>query len=243
MNLPLTGSELLAKVEQLKDQPKAVQVRECGYVREGEKLLYTAFYEALIEAKGLTIDDVSVDSEPVSRGCCYGPAIYVACLASYNSGLLYGYWLNLSNGPSVDEIKDAISLIIKESPTYGAEEYAIHDTQLLPSFLSREYASISEIAAYCENWAELEDSDTDAYEVFCENTSTVETIDDFRESFSGYYKDEEEFAAEYVEEFVDFDSLPELIRYAIDCSSVWRDLSSDFWKVRTGQGLAIFYSN
>lgn len=47
----LKGSELLAKVKELKDASKSDLVRECGYVKDG-KLCYTAFYEALLEAKG-----------------------------------------------------------------------------------------------------------------------------------------------------------------------------------------------
>ena len=110
--------------------------------------------------------------------------------------------------------------------------------------MSTEYASISEIAAYCENWAELlesdTESDTEAYKVYCDNTCNVETVDNFRDSFRGYYEDGEEFAAELVGDSVDVDSLPELIRYAIDYLSVWRDLSPYFWGARTSNGLAIF---
>ena len=53
----LTGSELLAKLKELGDVSKSVLVRECGYVstkKDGtERLNFTAFYEALLEAKGV----------------------------------------------------------------------------------------------------------------------------------------------------------------------------------------------
>ena len=48
----LKGSELLAKVKELKDANKSELVRECDYVDKNGKLCYTAFYEALLEAKG-----------------------------------------------------------------------------------------------------------------------------------------------------------------------------------------------
>ena len=48
----LKGSELLAKVKELKDLNKSDLVRECGYTDKNGKLCYTAFYEALLEAKG-----------------------------------------------------------------------------------------------------------------------------------------------------------------------------------------------
>jgi hypothetical protein len=57
----LTGSELLAKVKELGDASKSELVRECGYVstkKDGsERLNFTAFYEALLEAKGMTLGD------------------------------------------------------------------------------------------------------------------------------------------------------------------------------------------
>jgi len=63
----LTGSELLAKVKELGDASKSDLVRSCGYVSTkkdgGERLNFTAFYEALLEAKGL-----SLGNDGVGRG-------------------------------------------------------------------------------------------------------------------------------------------------------------------------------
>ena len=55
----LVGSELLAKVKDLGDVSKSDVVRACGYVSAkqdgGERLNFTAFYEALLEAKGINL--------------------------------------------------------------------------------------------------------------------------------------------------------------------------------------------
>ena len=55
----LTGSDLLAKVKELGDVSKSDLVRACGYVSTkkngGERLNFTAFYEALLEAKGMKL--------------------------------------------------------------------------------------------------------------------------------------------------------------------------------------------
>ena len=55
----LTGSELLAKVKELGDVSKSDLVRSCGYVstkKDGsERLNFTAFYEALLGAKGVNL--------------------------------------------------------------------------------------------------------------------------------------------------------------------------------------------
>jgi hypothetical protein len=57
----LTGSDLLAKVKELGDASKSELVRQCGYVsskKDGtERLNFTAFYEALLEAKGMSLGD------------------------------------------------------------------------------------------------------------------------------------------------------------------------------------------
>jgi hypothetical protein len=57
----LTGANLLAKVKELGDVSKSELVRACGYVSTkkdgGERLNFTAFYEVLLEAKGLHLGE------------------------------------------------------------------------------------------------------------------------------------------------------------------------------------------
>ena len=60
----LTGSDLLDKVKELGDVSKSDLVRACGYVSEkkdgGDRLNFTAFYEALLEAKGVNLSTSGV---------------------------------------------------------------------------------------------------------------------------------------------------------------------------------------
>ena len=55
----ITGPDLLAKVKELGDVSKSELVRECGYLstkKDGsERLNFTAFYEALLNAKGVNL--------------------------------------------------------------------------------------------------------------------------------------------------------------------------------------------
>lgn len=59
----LTGKELLQTIEELKDIPKADLVRKCGYAvyrNNGDEILnFTGFYEAVLEARGIAIDNQS----------------------------------------------------------------------------------------------------------------------------------------------------------------------------------------
>jgi hypothetical protein len=84
----LTDSELLARVKELGDASKSELVRECGYVstkKDGsERLNFTAFYEALLEAKGL-----SLGNEGAARGKGGRKLSYVATVQG-NGNLLVG---------------------------------------------------------------------------------------------------------------------------------------------------------
>jgi hypothetical protein len=57
--MALTGADLLAKVKELSDASKSELVRAAGYLstkKDGsERLNFTAFYEALLEAKGISV--------------------------------------------------------------------------------------------------------------------------------------------------------------------------------------------
>jgi hypothetical protein len=60
-NAMLIGADLLARVKELGDVPKADLVRGTCYASNGkdgrERLNFTAFYEALLEAKGIHLGD------------------------------------------------------------------------------------------------------------------------------------------------------------------------------------------
>lgn len=119
----LTGSDLLSKVKDLGDVSKSDLVRACGYVSTkkdgGERLNFTAFYEALLEAKGVTL---AADGKAgVGKG---GRKLSYVATVQGNGNLLIGKaytaMLDLKPGDNF-EIKlgkKAIRLI----PEGGAEE-------------------------------------------------------------------------------------------------------------------------
>ena len=86
----LTGSELLAKVKELGDVSKSDLVRSCGYVstkKDGsERLNFTAFYEALLGAKG-----VSLGTDSVGKGTGKGGRkLSYTTKIQFNGNLLVG---------------------------------------------------------------------------------------------------------------------------------------------------------
>ena len=55
--------------------------------------------------------------------------IYVACLASYNAGILHGAWIDATQ--CIEAIHDQIAAMLAASQIEDAEEYAIHDLSLI----------------------------------------------------------------------------------------------------------------
>lgn len=84
----LTGADLLAKVKELGDVSKSDLVRACGYVshkKDGsERLNFTAFYEALLNAKGLDLGSGSPKGRRGGRKLSYSTKI------QFNGNLMVG---------------------------------------------------------------------------------------------------------------------------------------------------------
>ena len=118
----LTGSELLAKVKELGDVSKSELVRECGYVSEkkdgGDRLNFTAFYEALLEAKGVNLSSGGAAIGKVGRKLSY--VAKVQGNGNLLIGKAYTAMLDLKVGDEFDIKlgKKAIRLI----PVGGSEE-------------------------------------------------------------------------------------------------------------------------
>ena len=104
----LTGAELLNKVKDLGDVSKSDLVRSCGYVSTkkdgGERLNFTAFYEALLEAKGVALGGPGVGG--IGKG---GRKLSYVATVQGNGNLLIGkaYTAMLDLEPG-DEVLSAI---------------------------------------------------------------------------------------------------------------------------------------
>lgn len=82
----LSGPELLTKVKELGDASKSDLVRACGFVstkKDGtERLNYTAFYEALLDAKGMNLGE--------SHGAKPGRKLSFNTKVQFNGNLMVG---------------------------------------------------------------------------------------------------------------------------------------------------------
>ena len=118
----LTGTELLTKVKELGDVSKTDLATQCGYVSKkkdgSDRVNFTAFYEALLGAKGIELGGVGA---AIGKG---GRKLSYTATVQGNGNLLVGkaYTAMLGLEPGAEfEIKlgkKAIRLI----PVGGSEE-------------------------------------------------------------------------------------------------------------------------
>ncbi len=84
----LTGSDLLTKVKDLGDVSKTDLATACGYVTDkkdgGQRVNFTAFYEALLSAKGV---DLGTGSAGIGKG---GRKLSYTAKVQGNGNLLVG---------------------------------------------------------------------------------------------------------------------------------------------------------
>lgn len=89
--------------------------------------------------------------------------IYVACLASYNAGILHGEWIEAT--ADADELKARVQAMLDRSPEPYAEEWAIHDFEGFGRM--SEYEDLDHIAERVECWEELGQEAVEAYVSNC----------------------------------------------------------------------------
>lgn len=156
-------------------------------------------------------------SFPLVAATGNGPRIYLACLASYNSGRLYGTWVEAGQGEQ--HIWAALRSMIAVSPEPGAEEWAIHAYEGFEGAKLSESASFEHACALAEFIAEHGELGAKVCE-YCGND-----LNDARatfERYAGAYSS----AATYAEDLHDDlgTQIPEGLKYYIDWQALAKDM-------------------
>ncbi len=162
------------------------------------------------------------------------PRVYVACLASYNAGILHGEWIDAVD---VDEIREGIQDMLKGSPTPGAEEWAIHDHEGFGGLRLGEWEDLEKVA---ELGALIEEHG----EAFAAYAGYVgaEYADGngFLEAYCGEWDSEKAYAEELFDDLYRH-VLPESIANYIDYEAFANDLfMSDNYSVESSSGVYVF---
>ena len=148
-----------------------------------------------------------------------GPRIYVACLASYNNGCLFGRWIDV--GEDEAALRSEVAAMLRASPEPAAEEWAFHDFDGFSGIEIREYESFSHVvalAAFAEEHGELGGEVLSYY---------GGDLDDARkaldEQYAGAYASLEDFAEEIASEH--FASVHDSMKSYIDYEAIGRDMA------------------
>ncbi len=145
------------------------------------------------------------------------PRVYIACLASYNSGILHGKWVD------ADEIHEGIQEVLESSPTPGAEEWAIHDHEGFGQAVDSEWPDIEELAELSAAIVEH----GEAFRLYAENCGGSATVDGFEEAYCGEWDSEKDYAENLMDDLYE---IPDYLQGYIDYEAFARELfMGDYW--------------
>lgn len=165
------------------------------------------------------------------------PRIYVASLADYNAGRLYGAWIDATQDAA--DIQEEVNAMLARSSEPIAEEWAIHDTDNFEGIKIDEYESFERVSEI----ANLVMEHGAAWSAFCQLVGEdYATAEDFEEAYQGEYESEEAFAESTVDEGL-WGEVPEHLAAYIDYEKIARDLfMGDYSSVDTSSGCYVFRS-
>ncbi len=143
------------------------------------------------------------------------PRIYVACLASYNAGILHGKWINVID---IDSIWKEINTLLADSPEEDAEEWAIHDYEGFGALSLSEYESIEQVHALAEF---IEEHGEMGAALLSHYGSNLEDASTALENYLGTYESLEDYARELTEETT---QIPEQLTFYINYEAMARDM-------------------
>ena len=164
----------------------------------------------------------------------YSPEIYIACLASYNNGILYGKWIDATQ--DADVLDDEVQEVLAKSPIPNAEEWAIHDYSDFDDMRLSEYESLEQVSLIAKNIEEHGELFIEVYKYTNDIDDALSMIDD---RFIGLY----DSVVDYAEETTDMSTVPQHLQYYIDFESMARDieLSGDITTFEIDNQIAVFF--
>lgn len=190
------------------------------------------------------------------------PRIYVACLASYNNGVLHGEWID--DVTDADEVRERIAAMLRASrfpnvevdcpeclgskcdecgnsgKVSSAEEWAIHDYEGFAGVQIGENPDLDALAALAEHLED--DSYGEAFGAWVEDTGADwDDVSGFEDAFNGEWDSEQDFAENFAE---DIGAIPTDAQWpctCIDWEHATRELMYDYSSIDApGGGVYIF---
>ena len=156
------------------------------------------------------------------------PRIYVACLASYNSGILHGVWIAADQDPA--DIYAEIQSMLAKSREPFAEEYGIHDHDGFFGYSIDAYEpieNVADIAALIVEHGQL------GAELLSQCDSVAAARQAMVDDYQGAFDSPADWAEQFLEETSELAEVPEHLRRYFDFESYARDaeLSGDIFVI------------
>ena len=144
------------------------------------------------------------------------PRVYVGTYHKYNCGSIEGKWLDLEDYSDKDEFLQACAELHNDEHD---PEFMFQDYENIPNGLISE----SHIDEKLWDWIELDDDDRELLAVYQAEIDSDGDIEQAREAFEGKYKDEEDWAYEFMESTGMLSQIPENLRNYFDYEAFARD--------------------
>lgn len=177
----------------------------------------------------------NLSNSSLSSNQNFNPQIYVACLASYNNGVLYGCWCDATEDQDI--INDQIQTMLSNSSIANAEEYSIHGYSDFGSLNLSENESLStvhDLALFIKEHGEL------GVELIGYLGDLESAQDALENNYHGSYDSELSYAIDLFDDCY-IHAVPKNIRYYIDYEAFCRDLfMSDYYSISADGDVHIF---
>jgi antirestriction protein len=165
------------------------------------------------------------------------PRIYVACLASYNAGLLHGEWIDPAQ--DLEDLYNEIQAMLAASPVQGAEEWAIHDYEGFTPLNLGEHPPLDQVREI----ALLIEEHGPAYAAYADYVGSGPASEDgFKDTYQGTWGSFAAYAKDYINSVEGLDKIPEDLRRYFDYEAYARDLDSsgDCYSIFCAEGVYVF---
>lgn len=155
-----------------------------------------------------------------------GPSVWIACLASYNSGILHVAWVNVPE--TVKEFQEEIDKVIKSSPFPDSEEWAFHDYFDFAPFEVDEWEDMNTLIMKANVLNSLESYEVEAFDKWEYNEHSGDDaqsiLDRFRDEYRGEYQSGEDYAFHFYSECYE---TPEYLMNYINYEMIWTEMTYD----------------
>jgi len=142
------------------------------------------------------------DREQPERDRKAQPRVYIASLADYNDGRLYGDWIDADQDEN--ELERAIKEMLARSPIPGAEEWAIHDYEGFGPLRLDEFESLAAVARIAKGIGEH----GPAFAAWAAHVGTdSEALDEFEDAYMGEWESAVAFAEEMLDDMGHIDEI------------------------------------